>query len=241
MPATYHSPMVTESPHAILFDFFGTLVAFEADRTKLRYERAHQVLCDHGLTLDHSTFVTEWDAASLAVEARVETSLSEPSMAEFLDEFVRRAGLQLDARTSGHFLDTFLAEWVTGVRPIAGVNELLEGLSTRYRIGVVSNTHDLRMVPMLLDEIGVSGLIDHVVLSVDHGYRKPDPSIYEAALDGLGAAPGETLFVGDSYEADYVGPRQVGMSAMLIDPDRRHPEVPDEHRLSSILDLPHML
>jgi putative hydrolase of the HAD superfamily len=240
MPATYHSPMAPSKRSGILFDFFGTLVDYEADRTKLRYEQAHRVLCDHGLRLDHDTFVSEWETASVAVEARAASSLREPSMAEFVDEFARRAGLALDAQVSRDFLDAFLAEWVTGVRPIEGVRELLEDLGARHKLGIVSNTHDLHMVPMLLDQIGVSELIDHVVLSVDHGYRKPHRSIYEAAVGLIGTSPGETLFVGDSYDADYLGPRAVGVSALLIDPAGVHPIDP-EHRLVSILDLPNML
>ncbi len=51
-----------------------------------------------------------------------------------------------------------------------------------------------------------------------------------------GCEPDRGLFVGDSFQNDYMGPRAVGLQALLIDPSALE-DVPDEHRLHSILDL----
>jgi putative hydrolase of the HAD superfamily len=48
--------------------------------------------------------------------------------------------------------------------------------------------------------------------------------------------PGDALFVGDSFDPDYVGPRALGMRALLIDPEGRAP-VPVADRLASVLEL----
>ena len=45
---------------------------------------------------------------------------------------------------------------------------------------------------------------------------KPHPEIFHAALASLRSEPAQTLHVGDSYEADWVGARQVGMQALLL-------------------------
>ncbi|MEU7093324.1 HAD-IA family hydrolase, partial [Kitasatospora aureofaciens] len=44
------------------------------------------------------------------------------------------------------------------------------------------------------------GTFDAVVLSADHGVRKPDPAVFRVALDTLGVRPEECLFVDDSEE-----------------------------------------
>lgn len=44
------------------------------------------------------------------------------------------------------------------------------------------------------------GAFDAVVLSADHGVRKPDPAVFRIALDTLGVRPEECLFVDDSEE-----------------------------------------
>jgi putative hydrolase of the HAD superfamily len=46
--------------------------------------------------------------------------------------------------------------------------------------------------------------------------EKPDPRIFRAALDALGVAPEEALYVGDLYEVDVVGARAAGISAVLL-------------------------
>jgi putative hydrolase of the HAD superfamily len=114
---------------------------------------------------------------------------------------------------------------------------LLEGLALQYRLAVVSNTLDSALVPRHLADMGVLPLLDAVVTSVDVGWRKPHPKIFETALNTVGAEPSDVVFVGDSYRADYLGAERMGMRAYLIDPWRWEP-VPDDRRLRSVFDLP---
>jgi len=225
------------TPDVLLFDFFGTLVTYEADRTAIRYERTHRLLTELGSTLGHDDFVVEWDRASSEVEARGAESLVENTMDDAAMAFALRIGLDLDLATRRALIELFLDEWAEPVRPVPGADALIRSLAGSHRLGVVSNTHDPSMVPRLLDAMGVADAFDDVLLSVDHGFRKPHPSIYEAALDRFGCAPADALFVGDSLDADYLGPIEAGMGALLIDPDRHHDDVAAADRLDSVLDL----
>jgi FMN phosphatase YigB (HAD superfamily) len=69
-----------------------------------------------------------------------------------------------------------------------------------------------------------------------HGRIKPDPSIFEAALDALGVSAGETAMVGDSYEDDIEGARALGIRAILLDRDGLRPGEPE--RIDTLLALP---
>ena len=166
------------------------------------------------------------------LEAAAVASRREYSMLDAAAAFAPDLGADRHRR----LVDAFLADWLGGVRPVDGVVAMLERLAARHRLGVVSNTHDPAMVPRLLADLGVADLFDAVVLSVDHGHRKPDPSIYAAAAAAMGCAPADAVFVGDTFEADYEGPTEAGMCAYLIDPGRRH-VVPDDRRLGTVLDL----
>jgi putative hydrolase of the HAD superfamily len=223
-----------DSFDAVLFDVFGTLVAYEPDRTALAYPKSHALVTGWGHDLPYERFLAEWDAASAALEVGSAQDHREFSMFDAALAFAARAGLDLDDERCASLGDRFVTEWQAHVRPVPGAVPFLERLATTHRIGVVSNTHHHDMVPSLLATMGVAELFDVVVLSVDHGHRKPHPSIYRTALDALGAAA--VAFVGDSYDADYLGPTQAGMAAFLIDPDDRH-GVPSGARLSSLLDL----
>ncbi|MGV9314109.1 HAD family hydrolase [Streptomyces sp. NPDC003691] len=70
-------------------------------------------------------------------------------------------------------------------------------------------------------EAGLGALVDVSVSSARAGARKPHPLIYRAALDACGTTPGRTLFVGDMWEPDVLGPLAAGMrAAHLHRPDR---------------------
>ncbi len=81
------------------------------------------------------------------------------------------------------------------------------------RTAVVSNFHrDLRPV---IEERGLGGLIDEVVVSSDLGFRKPDLRMFTTALDRLDVAPSETLMVGDWAPTD--GPAaEVGIDTLIL-------------------------
>ncbi|MCQ2085118.1 MAG: HAD family hydrolase [archaeon] len=100
------------------------------------------------------------------------------------------------------------------------VKEVLEYLRRKeYRIAVLSNTryHEFTLRGILEDE-GISDLVDIVVTSADMGWRKPAPESYQAVLDALGAKASECFFCGDTASKDYYGPLAVGMKgAVLLD------------------------
>jgi putative hydrolase of the HAD superfamily len=56
-----------------------------------------------------------------------------------------------------------------------------------------------------------------VVFCADVGWRKPDRRIFEFTLEKLQANPRDCVFIGDDPRWDLVGPRAVGMEAILID------------------------
>ena len=61
-----------------------------------------------------------------------------------------------------------------------------------------------------------NGLIDVAVSSSQHGFMKPHPSIFEAALKLAGVAASDALMVGDSLTQDIDGARRVGMRGVLV-------------------------
>ncbi len=62
-----------------------------------------------------------------------------------------------------------------------------------------------------LEQLGVAERLDVAVFSSEVGRRKPDPAIFEHALEALGVAPGSTLFVGDTLATDIAGAAALGM------------------------------
>lgn len=74
--------------------------------------------------------------------------------------------------------------------------ELAQRLRGHYQVALLSNATD-RLERFLEDELSIAGLFDLVVNSARVGLAKPDPAIYELALERLGVAPQEAIFVDD--------------------------------------------
>ncbi|HKT60325.1 MAG TPA: HAD-IA family hydrolase, partial [Gemmatimonadales bacterium] len=84
------------------------------------------------------------------------------------------------------------------------------------KLGIVSNS-DGRVEEALV-AAGLRPYFDVVVDSTLAGVEKPDPAIFRAALDALGVAAAEALYVGDLYEVDVVGANAAGIPAVLLAP-----------------------
>jgi HAD superfamily hydrolase (TIGR01549 family) len=103
------------------------------------------------------------------------------------------------------------------------------------KIGLLSNSS--RDLPEFVRHHRLAA--DAVLTSHAHGKTKPHDSIFHAILDLLGVEAAETAMVGDTLDEDIEGARAVGMRAVLLDRDDRHPAV--EPRLTDLHGLPEML
>jgi len=74
-------------------------------------------------------------------------------------------------------------------------------------------------LPDVLARVGLADELDGVVTSAAVGARKPDPRLFEAALEVAGCAADEALHVGDTPTEDVEGARAAGIRALLIDRD----------------------
>jgi HAD superfamily hydrolase (TIGR01549 family) len=74
-------------------------------------------------------------------------------------------------------------------------------------------------LPDVLARVGLADELDGVVTSAAVGARKPDPRMFEAALEVAGCAADEALHVGDTPTEDVEGAKAAGIRALLIDRD----------------------
>jgi epoxide hydrolase-like predicted phosphatase len=89
----------------------------------------------------------------------------------------------------------------------------IRGLRPKYRTGMISNAwSELRP---WLNELQIADAFDHIVISSEVGLAKPDPRIFQLALDDLAVSPQEAVFI-DDFEVNIEAAGEIGMHAILF-------------------------
>lgn len=117
----------------------------------------------------------------------------------------------------------------------AGVIPALEAMNRLgLRITVVSNANGTLCAHM--DRLGLSRYVHCILDSCDLGVEKPDPRLFEIALERSSADAATTIHVGDLYQVDVVGARAAGIRGVLLDENGLYDGV-DCPRVRSLAEL----
>jgi putative hydrolase of the HAD superfamily len=141
-------------------------------------------------------------------------------------------------------LPLFLAEMYRGIsrcrlRLYPHVREVLDVLRGRYPLAVVTDAQSA-YARGELHKVGLLDYFDPIVVSGDHGYRKPDRRLFQLALDGMGVAAEHTLYVGNDMHRDIFGAREAGMKTLMVESDQgtaAHLDCVPDHTISDFRDL----
>ena len=93
-----------------------------------------------------------------------------------------------------------------------------------YRLGLISN-FDSWLQKMLV-EMEVGHAFDTAVISGIDGIEKPDPGIYELAVERAGVDPASAVHIGDSPVMDMEPAQMAGLTPVLLDRAGRYPDAP---------------
>ncbi|MDF9744008.1 HAD family hydrolase [Natrinema salsiterrestre] len=105
------------------------------------------------------------------------------------------------------------------IEPIAGAPETIERLAGRdIHVGVISDVDDAEGRAML-ERFGVREHFDSITTSEEVGRTKPDPAMFETALEKAGVAPERSLMIGDRYDHDVRGAADMGMHGVAFGAD----------------------
>jgi HAD superfamily hydrolase (TIGR01549 family) len=215
---------------AVLFDVDFTLCRPGPELSPERYAR---IAARHGVELDTTRYDEAREGAVLNLKRHPELLHDDSIWHAFTEEIF--VGMGGPAGIASECATEIEQGW-----EVAENFELYEDAlpvfeelrAAELRIGLVSNG-----IRDLTEFVAHHRLdVDAIVDSRSHGRVKPHPTIFQAALDLLGVAPAEAVMVGDSLEEDVEGARGLGMRAVLVDREDRHPDV--EARLTDLYGLP---
>ena len=147
------------------------------------------------------------------------------SWGRYLDAYIEACGVPSELRND--VLEHVRSEFAVGAlwqRVIPGSVEGLRALQeSGVRLGVISNADGLVAQRLQEQEIlqvgaGLGVEVECVIDSGLVGIEKPDPRIFNLALEAMGLAAEDAWYVGDTPGIDVVGARAAGMRGLLMDP-----------------------
>jgi len=146
-----------------------------------------------------------------------------------------------DAALAKRYSDDFFSVIPTKSQLLPYAKEALDYLSFKYRLFILSNGfRELQFQKMRSS--GISHYFEKVILSEDIHVHKPYPEIFNFALSATQSRLQDSLMIGDSWEADIVGAKGVGMHQMFFNYTRRseYPFYPT-YLINSLEEIPSIL
>jgi FMN hydrolase / 5-amino-6-(5-phospho-D-ribitylamino)uracil phosphatase len=205
---------------AIFFDVDFTLIfpgpTFQGE--------GYQAFCRaHGMTVDAARFAHAVVSAAPILDAQEDSAYDGEVFVAYIRHIIEQMGG--DGATIDACSREIYREWATNhhFEMYDDTAAALEALSERgLRIGLISNSH--RCLNSFQSHFELQHLVGGAISSAQHGFMKPCPSIFQAAMQIVGAEPAESVMVGDSIKQDVEGALRAGMRAIFLHRnDEPHP------------------
>lgn len=209
-----------------IFDLYGTLVDIRTDET------------DRKLWEHMSLFYGYYGACYTAGELRqayldlvhgkekelkqeyavqyAHEAYPEIPIEEVFKELYAAKGVEPDGALTLHTGQMFRAYATKHIRLYGYAKELLTALRENGRgVYLLSNAQRI-FTEYELYYLGIHDLFDGILISSDHGCKKPDERFFQILLGRYGLLPEESLMIGNDMETDIAGARQAGMDSFYI-------------------------
>ena len=197
---------------AVLFDVDFTLIY---PGPTFRGEGYHAFCARYGIDVDPSKFANAVVSAAPLLDGPEDAAYNAEIFIAYTSHIIEKMGgrgPQVDTCSREIYEEWAACQHFELYDDVPAVLRTLADAG--IRIGLISNTQ--RCLTSFQSHFELQGLIAATVSSFEHGYMKPHPSIFSAALERVGARPDQAVMVGDSVRQDIEGGLRVGMRAVLL-------------------------
>lgn len=159
------------------------------------------------------------------------TNLEEVRLEAFR-QTLKDIGRPNDALAS-HLNQVYLEHRFEDIELFNDVLPTLEALRVKYILGMLSNGNSYP------ERCGLEGMFRFVVFSQDHGVEKPNPRLFQIAVEKAGCSKQQLLHVGDSLRDDVTGARNAGVKCVWLNRKRARNDLKlkIDYEISSLSEL----
>lgn len=205
----------------VLFDLYGTLADIHTDETRPELWRSVAAwYTEHGAAYDALSLRRDYLARCAAETERLRGAAPDAAveidLARVFRALYEARGVVPDEALCAETAWRFRRGSTLRLRAYAGAGELLDALRAAGRtVILLSNAQSCFTRPELA-LLGLTARFDHIYISSEIGFQKPDPRFFHAPLRDLNLDPGDCVMIGNDQVCDAAGALAVGMDAILI-------------------------
>lgn len=211
----------------VLLDLGDTLVHLDKPWEEV-FEQEVRSLFEHlsgaGVKVDFRKFSVTFVQALEGASSKASLYRIEIPMEETITNVVGKFGVHKPNREYIHdAVKAYYRPEIESWQLFPDTIETLNVLDQKgYLLGLISNAKSDWQVNSILNKFDLSRFFKLILISASLRIRKPKADIFLKALNDLHLTPQETVFIGNSIDADVIGPSNVGIHAIHI--QRQPPE-----------------
>ena len=202
---------------AIGFDLFNTLITIDSTALPEAEGRLASSLSASGLCVDPESFLDSHRRSARRFLEATRADGRETHNRFWICAALREAGHDIDPEDPriAEAVEAYFSSFVEHCRVVPGTAGMLRCLSAHFPIGLLSNFTHGPAAREILAATGLEACFTAVVISGEVGFRKPHRLVFDRLVEGLGAAHGGTVYVGDDPEPDIAGALDAGLRPIL--------------------------
>jgi len=229
----------------VILDFWNTLVydlpLIEKKRREDRISRLHTVisLSGHVITRKQLSYAYDGISSMIRRKARDQRGVSVKEQIRVFNEVLR---IKVNNSILAKEIEAYNKAGIIYISPeVPGSRRLVERLSRRYRLGLISNTERLSGEMILRAYPELLSRIRYTYFSDNQGYRKPHKKSFLSMLNNMNLEPEECVMVGDDENKDCISAEEIGMKAVLFANPITGKSSDYSPQITSLLELPAMI
>ncbi len=200
----------------IFFDLDHTLWDFEKNSD----DAYRRLLREEQIPVNFDTFIRTYNPVNRQyweAYARGEKTKDEVKYFRLRDTF-RALNVPVPEEKTRYLAEKYLTLLAQGTQLFPGAVEILACLQKNYPLHLITNGFT-EVQQTKIRRSGLEQFFKTVTITEETGYLKPHPEIFRYALRKAGARADQSLMIGDNWQSDIVGAKNVGMHTIFFDPD----------------------
>ncbi len=198
----------------VFFDLDHTLWDFDKN-SGLTFEKIFKI---NNLDVELSTFLEVYEPINLDYWKlyREEKVTKEALRYGRLKDAFNAININIEDDMINHLSVAYIDHLTTFNHLFDGTLDILNYLKDKYELHIITNGFE-EAQERKMDNANIKSYFKTITNSEMVGVKKPNPKIFNFALDSAKAIPTESVMIGDSLEADIEGAHSIGMETIYFD------------------------